>query len=89
MIKEFRNKDQTFYNVTVEQLLDMGFSQAEIDTVLQAEQAAAVVFNRRLAYRTDSDLLYMEWQYDQTEAKEKAWRAKVAEIKARYPLPGE
>lgn len=89
MIKEFRNKDQTFYNVTVEQLLDMGFSQAEIDTVLQAEQAAAVVFNRRLAYRTDSDLLYMEWQYDQTEVKEKAWRAKVAEIKARYPLPGE
>lgn len=89
MIKEFRNKDQTFYNVTVEQLLDMGFSQAEIDTVLQAEQVAAVVFNRRLAYRTDSDLLYMEWQYDQTEAKEKAWRAKVAEIKARYPLPGE
>lgn len=89
MIKEFRNKDQTFYNVTVEQLLDMGFSQAEIDTALQAEKAAAVVFNRRLAYRTDSDLLYMEWQYDQTEAKEKAWRAKVAEIKARYPLPGE
>lgn len=89
MIKEFRNKDQTFYNVTVEQLLDMGFSQAEIDTALQAEHAAAVVFNRRLAYRTYSDLLYMEWQYDQTEAKEKAWRAKVAEIKARYPLPGE
>ena len=89
MIKEFRNKDQTFYNVTVEQLLDMGFSQAEIDTVLQAEQAAAVVFNRRLAYRTDSDPLYMEWQYDQTEAKENAWRAKVAEIKARCPLPGE
>ncbi|WP_238353623.1 hypothetical protein [Pseudomonas proteolytica] len=89
MIKEFRSKDQTIYNVTVAQLLDMGFSQAEIDTALQAEQAAAVAFNRRLAYRTDSDPLYMEWQYDQTEAKEKAWRAKVAEIKARYPLPGE
>lgn len=27
MIKEFRNKDQTFYNVTVEQLLEMGFSK--------------------------------------------------------------
>ncbi|WP_262381926.1 hypothetical protein [Pseudomonas proteolytica] len=89
MIKEFRNKDQTFYNVTVEQLLEMGFSKAEVDTALQVEQAADIAFNRRLAYRTDSDPLYMEWQYDQTETKEKAWRAKVAEIKARYPLPGE
>ncbi|PHN66520.1 MULTISPECIES: hypothetical protein [Pseudomonas] len=89
MIKEFKNKDQTFYNVTVEQLLEMGFSKAEVDTALQIEQAADVAFNRRLAYRADADPLYMEWQYDQTEAKEKAWRAKVAEIKVRYPLPGE
>ncbi len=89
MIKEFRDKDRTFYNVTVDQLLDMGFSKTEVDTALQIEQAADVAFNRRLAYRIDSDPLYMEWQYDQTEAKEKAWRAKVAEIKARYPLPGE
>ncbi|NMY24784.1 hypothetical protein HBO19_02195 [Pseudomonas sp. WS 5021] len=89
MIKEFRNKDQTFYNVTVGQLLEMGFSKAEVDTALQIEQAADLAFNRRQAYRVDADPLYMEWQYDQTEAKEKAWRAKVAEIKARYPLPGE
>ncbi|AIG02697.1 Uncharacterised protein [Pseudomonas fluorescens] len=89
MIKEFRDKDRTFYNVTVDQLLDMGFSKTEVDTALQIEQAADVAFNRRLAYRIDSDPLYMEWQYDQTEANEKAWRAKVAEIKARYPLPGE
>jgi len=67
----------------------MGFSKTEVDTALQIEQAADVAFNRRLAYRIDSDPLYMEWQYDQTEANEKAWRAKVAEIKARYPLPGE
>lgn len=89
MIKEFKKDGQTIYNATVEQLLDMGFSQAEVDTALQIEQAAELAFNRRLAYRTDSDPLYMEWQYDQTEAKENAWRAKVAEIKARYPLPGE
>lgn len=42
---------------------------------------------RRAAYRAESDQLYMEWQYDQTEESEQAWRDKVAEIKERYPLP--
>jgi len=30
--------------------------------------------------------LYLEWQYDGTVEKEKDWRAKVAEIKVRFPL---
>ncbi|MCC3836285.1 hypothetical protein [Vibrio parahaemolyticus] len=45
--------------------------------------------NRKSAYIEESDPLYMEWQYDQTPEKEQAWRDKVAEIKARYPLPSE
>lgn len=44
---------------------------------------------RQKAYQEESDPLYLEWQYDQTAAKEQAWRDKVAEIKARYPLPDE
>jgi hypothetical protein len=87
MIKEFKFGGQTTYNVTAQQLLDMGFLQSDIDAALKAQDIADVDFNRRLAYRTDSDPLYMEWQYDQTETKEKEWRAKIAEIKARFPLP--
>ncbi|MCZ0752586.1 hypothetical protein [Aeromonas enteropelogenes] len=41
---------------------------------------------REHAYRTESDPLYMEWKYDGTPEKEKAWRDKVAEIKSRYPI---
>jgi hypothetical protein len=44
---------------------------------------------RKKAYIAESDPLYMEWQYDNTPESEQAWRDKVAEIKARYPLPSE
>lgn len=40
---------------------------------------------RKAAYKSESDPLYMEWQYDQTEEKRQAWINSVAEIKARYP----
>jgi len=48
---------------------------------------AAVVAGRRAAYAREADPMYLEWQYDGTAEKEKDWRAKVAEIKARFPLP--
>ncbi|MFZ3441136.1 hypothetical protein L2D37_25690 [Vibrio harveyi] len=61
--------------------------------VIEAAKAKAetdrVVALRQSAYKQESDPLYMEWQYDQTAESEKAWRDKVAEIKARYPLPSE
>lgn len=44
---------------------------------------------RQKAYKEESDPLYLEWQYDQTAEKEQVWRDKVAEIKARHPLPAE
>ncbi|MEZ8800560.1 hypothetical protein AB6D78_05135 [Vibrio splendidus] len=43
--------------------------------------------NRQKAYKVESDPCYLEWQFDKTPESEKAWRDKVAEIKARYPLP--
>ena len=42
---------------------------------------------RAKAYKAESDSLYMAWQFDQTPEAEQAWRAKVEEIKARYPKP--
>lgn len=59
------------------------------DDVLEKAKTAEILEIRRAAYAQESDALYMEWQYDQTPEKEQAWRDKVAEIKARYPLPSE
>lgn len=55
------------------------------------EIVAAVLAQRRDAYKAESDNLKIEAEYDaQISAAEpdySAWMAKVAEIKARYPLP--
>lgn len=66
-----------------------GVPDSIISSASLAGQLAAVLESRRLAYAAESDPLYMEWQYDQTAEAEQAWRDKVAEIKARYPLPAE
>jgi hypothetical protein len=50
---------------------------------------SSVLNEREAAYKTESDPLYMEWQYDGTAEAEQKWRDKVAEIKERYPLPTE
>ncbi|MGL4868781.1 MAG: hypothetical protein ACRC48_00960 [Aeromonas veronii] len=42
---------------------------------------------RESAYRIESDPLFMEARYDDDPIKLNAWKSKVAEIKARYPLP--
>ncbi|WP_241236463.1 hypothetical protein, partial [Pseudomonas aeruginosa] len=48
---------------------------------------------RRQAYRTESDPLRLEAEYDAiatgTEPDLEAWVAAVRSIKARYPLPSE
>lgn len=41
---------------------------------------------REAAYRTISDKLFMEWQYDKTRQKELEWRSAVQAIKYKYPL---
>jgi len=62
---------------------------SEYQAAVKEEQKKEVESNRRTAYLSESDPLYMEWQYDQTAKKEQTWRDKVAEIKARYPLPSD
>ena len=41
---------------------------------------------RLMAYKEESDPLFIEWQYDKTDDKELVWRTKVEEIKARFPI---
>ncbi|HDQ4100720.1 TPA: hypothetical protein SL768_006069 [Pseudomonas aeruginosa] len=60
-----------------------------IAAALAAQKLAEAQDARRAAYVVESDPLFLEWQYDQTPESEQAWRDKVAEIKARYPLPAE
>ncbi|SHF30700.1 hypothetical protein [Vibrio gazogenes] len=80
---------QTQTDTTRSYMNSLGMTQKQIESVLQQKdfEAAQNVVKRQQAYRLESDALFMAWQYDQTEAKETAWRDKVAEIKDRYPLP--
>jgi hypothetical protein len=52
------------------------------------ELKAKAIAQREAAYRSESDPLYMEWQYDKTDEAEQTWRDKVAEIKVRFPING-
>lgn len=89
MIKQLTHDGKTHLDCTVEQLHALGVPAAVIDAALAAGETAAALAARRGAYAAESDPLYMEWQYDQTAEAEQAWRDKVAEIKARHPLPVE
>lgn len=61
----------------------------QVEEEIKAREVEKVLGLRQAAYREESDPLYLEWQYDSTPESEQAWRDKVAEIKARYPLPEE
>ncbi|WP_439862279.1 hypothetical protein [Pseudomonas sp. MBLB4136] len=56
-----------------------------------AQLRESVIEQRRAAYKAESDPLKIEAEYDAqiagSEPDYSAWLAKVAEIKARYPLP--
>ncbi|HCF3100908.1 TPA: hypothetical protein NIB79_005226 [Pseudomonas aeruginosa] len=70
-------------------LLAAGVPAAVVDAAEAAHLLAEVHEARRAAYVAESDPLYLEWQYDQSDEKEAEWRASVASIKARFPLPGD
>ena len=50
-------------------------------------EVATVENNRKTAYANESDPLFFQWQAG--EGTEEAWKAKRAEIEARYPYPTE
>lgn len=84
---------ETLINVPADRstLVALGLSEIRADELcVEAENSAkldGVISARRTLYLTEADPLFLEWQYDETPEKEKAWRDKVAEIKALYPLP--
>lgn len=74
---------------TADALREKGVPEDIILEAIKVAEMADVLDKRKSAYKTEADPLYLEWQYDGTAEKEQAWRDKVAEIKARYPLPSE
>lgn len=89
IIEKIDHNGQQYFNITEREALSIGISQSVVDLAVSNQERLNIIDSRRKAYLLESDPLYMEWQYDQTPEKEKAWRDKVAEIKARYPLPSE
>lgn len=73
-------------------MAELGMSEEVIDSVLAQhnyELTEGQLARRKRAYVAESDPLFLGWQYDKTPEAEQAWRYKVAEIKARYPLTVE
>lgn len=56
-------------------------------SIINKAQLDAIIASRQAAYKAESDPLFMEAQYDGTPELHQKWQDKVAEIKARYPLP--
>ncbi len=57
-----------------------------IEPPVQVMANVDILSLRKIAYQSESDPLFMEWQFDNTPESEQIWRDKVAEIKLRYPL---
>ena len=70
-------------------MAELGMSEEVIDSVLAQRDWDATdgqLARRKRRYETESDPLYMEWQYDKTQESEQVWRDKVSEIKAQLPI---
>ncbi len=72
-----------------EEFKRLNIPESEKAKIITDAQMFTISQKRKIAYQKEADPLYLEWQYDQTAEKEQIWRAQVAEIKARYPLPSE
>lgn len=72
---------------SIQYMQNLGMNQEQIESVQSQYEfeRGQVLCKRQKAYREESDPLYMEWQFDQTEEAEQKWRTKVQEIKNRYP----
>lgn len=88
-IKKLVFGDMVFSECSREFLISQGVPVAQVNAVESAQAIADIQDARRAAYAAESDPLFLEYQYEQTDASEKIWRDKVAEIKTRYPLPEE
>ena len=89
IIRALEFNEKTFLDSSIEFLLSQGVPESKIEEAKKNQAFEDIQKDRLGAYKEESDPLYMEWQFDQTPESEQVWRDKVAEIKARYPLPSE
>lgn len=68
-------------------LLDQAKVDAAAAIVAQEQALTLAQRNRATAYTTEADPLFFKAQ--RGEATIEDWQAKVAEIRSRYPYPGE
>lgn len=87
LIKSVEYNGQLYHAWEAERLLEIGLPAEVVNAAVAQQELDDVHAQRQAAYRLESDPLFLEWQYDQTPESEQVWRDKVAEIKARYPLP--
>lgn len=83
----FEGKSHT--DTSNDYMLEIGMSVEQIESVMNQksyEEGEGTIAKRKAAYTQESDPLFLEWQYDKTPATEAKWRAKVLEIKARFPM---
>ncbi|MAD74995.1 MAG: hypothetical protein CML20_09430 [Rheinheimera sp.] len=76
-------------NTSADHMHELGMSGEQVESVLRQKKfgLSQHAAKREAAYKRESDPLYMEAQFDGTPESLAMWRDKVAEIKARYPLP--
>ncbi|HDS1203077.1 TPA: hypothetical protein QD004_002370 [Shewanella algae] len=81
-------KGKAYTSFTEKHMKYLGMDSEQIESVIRQRdfELSQNHEKRKKAYREESDPLFLEWQYDDTQEAEKIWRDKVAEIKARYPL---
>jgi len=89
MLIDVSHNGKQYLQYEEKDLLEAGVPVDVIESAKAKFETDSVIALRQADYKEESDPLYMEWQYDQTSESEKAWRDKVAEIKARHPLPDE
>ena len=80
--KTYDNYDPAF-------MAELGMSEEAIASVTAQRDWDATegqLARRKRRYETESDPLYLEWQYDKTPESEQVWRDKVSEIKAQLPI---
>jgi hypothetical protein len=92
---------EPYFEITAEQYTefakelkgDMSYVNVEEKTIVGGIVKERQQYARALAYKNEADGLYMAWQSDRAlKSEDEAtaaydlWVAKVAEIKARYPL---
>ena len=85
----FRHNNVEFinYDINSKEFIDLEIPESVKATAIQKANFDLVTKKRQAAYKAESDPLYMEAQFDGTPESHQKWQDKVAEIKARYPLP--